>query len=371
MKAVTFFLLFCVVSIATGCPQKLIRTKPSTNFSEDQLTSQINDYLKNRQIAYYCAINNKQVGFNYTDLKYTCGDGNVAPAIGEATAKRIRNEAIENGITAVNSVYSEFVDHLHTGRATGNFVADVIDLGLGAAVGITSGERALQILGVSLTAFRGGRKSVDSHFFKEQTMPILINKMDDNRSTVYASMLMKKSKPLDDYSMAEVIRDIVDYYNAGTLVRAITQLSKDTGEKANESAKKVLQLKNADPSMIVAVPFAVVEAGNKFTAFVISTSATLSGDTEKEVKDKITDNLRLIYRDLFAKDALKAKLAAFKIANPALKDNMDKLEKDDKTVPGKDILNILAMFYNSIKNVPADEKLIIEMTKSMEKYPLS
>ena len=380
MKTAALFLLISMIILTTGCPQPLVKTRPSEKLGKNELTTQVNTYLANRQMAYYCAMTGNHVNSNLSTFNplaiYTCGSQrNTSGSTTDEDkliAKRIRDETMENGIMAVNSVYTEFTDDLHTGRATTNFVADVIDIGLGAAIGISKGERALHILGISLTAFRSGRKSVDLNFFREQTIPILINKMDDNRSTVYGSMLMKKKLSADDYTMAEVVRDIVDYYNAGTLIRAFSQLSKDSGEKANESAKKVLQLKNADPSMVVAVPFDVVDAGNKFTAFVQNTNRILgSSSTTQEVKDRVTENLRLIYRDIFANEALKPKLAAFKTASPGLKANMDALEADEKTVSGKDILNILVNFYTSIKTVEADQKLIIDLKNSMEKYPLN
>jgi hypothetical protein len=111
-------------------------------------------------------------------------------------------------------------------------------------------------MGIALTAFRGGRKSAEINFFKEQTTAVLITKMDDGRAQVYAGMLGKmKDKDINEYPMFSAVRDLVAYYNAGTLVRAFTQLSKDTAVQARQSENKVLELKGVPISPEVTVEF--------------------------------------------------------------------------------------------------------------------
>lgn len=262
MRTISFLLLLCMVVMLTGCPKKLYNTKPSTDLQQNKLVNQVNDFLKNRQEAYYCAINNGTVKYSFSEklgIEYSCVPvsqvkvGDLTPA-NDAIARRIRNEVIEKGVTAVDGVYNNFIDDLNTGRATTNFVADVIDLGVGAAVGITKGERALNILGVALTAFRGGRKSVDINFYREQTVPILINKMDDNRAKIYSEIIQKrdnnKDKDVTDYPMEEVIKDIVRYFNAGTLIRAFGELSKDTAATAKNSENEIRILKGVTPRTV-------------------------------------------------------------------------------------------------------------------------
>lgn len=242
MKTIVLSLAVIIAFLGTGCP-KLYKVRPSTKFEQDQLTAQMNDYLQNRQMAYYCSITKTEVDYNHTTFKYECGDTPVTKEEGEAVAKRLRNEALEEGVAVINGVYGKFSDDLQVGRATTNLVADIIDLGLGAATGISKGERPLQILGVSLTAFRGGRNSVDLNFFREQTIPVLVNKMDDNRTKIYAQILEKKGRDVNQYQMAEAVRDLVDYFNAGTLVRAFSELSKDTAVKAKANEEKLIRLK--------------------------------------------------------------------------------------------------------------------------------
>jgi hypothetical protein len=216
-KTPLYLLLFCLVLLATGCPNE-----PSRNLSKENknaIANRINTYLAEAQDAF-----------------------NV-PNTDPAARKRIRNDAIEEMLALIDSNYHDYITRLANHRATTDFLADVIELGTGAATGIAKGERPNQILGIALTAFRGGRRSAELNFYREQTTPILIAKMDDNRSRIYAGILQKKARTADDYSFKEAIRDMVAYFNAGTLIRAFTELAKDTSTSAaaSEEAVRVLR----------------------------------------------------------------------------------------------------------------------------------
>lgn len=310
MKNIALGLLVCMAFLATGCPKKLYETQPSTNFKRTELNTQVNDFLSNRQMAYYCSLSNKKIVYNVFARKYDCGDEDVSEDIGKAVAKRIRDEALEQSIAVVNSVYGDFIDDLNTGRATTNFVADVIDLGLGAAVGIVKGERPLQILGVALTAFRGGRKSIDLNFFREQTVPILVNKMDDNRAKVYGSIIQKKIRSVDEYRMEEAVRDIVDYFNAGTLVRAFAELAKDTATKAKSSEDKILRLKGL--KSLDDIPSAnIIEPSINIFTTLRDINAQITNSTAK-TQEAGKKRIELIYAFITKDDAFKDTIKALR-----------------------------------------------------------
>ena len=162
MRKIQLCLLLCLVAVATGCPNE-----PSKSFNnKDTFVSNVNQYLTRAQDDYRQAVAN--------------GRNDIA--------KRVRDDAIEDALAVVDSNYNDFIRTINTRRSKTDFIADVIELGTGAAVGIAKGERPNQILGIALTAFRGGRRSSELNFYKEQTTPILISKMDDNRAQVFASI---------------------------------------------------------------------------------------------------------------------------------------------------------------------------------------
>ena len=236
MRTIQLCLVILTAIFAAGCP----KYRPPVDFNNpDSLVNKLdlNPRLKVMQDQYFCY----RFGFNYVGGSGNPCAGSVSD--GPAKAKALRNEFLETTVPYLDDAYVNYITDLQKGRDRVNFVADLIELGTSAAVGITNGERSLKIMGIALTAFRGGRRSADLNFYKEQTTPILINKMDANRAKVRAAILEREKKEVDDYPIGAAISDVVDYYNAGTLVRAFTELAKDTAVDAKQSEETVLQLK--------------------------------------------------------------------------------------------------------------------------------
>lgn len=218
MKKIQLYLLLSVVVFATGCP----KYKPKVDFDRNANTfvNKLNLFINAKHQDYLRALPNNPEG-----------------------AKRARNEAIEEVLPYIDAAYMDFITDLQAGRDRTNFVADLIELGGSAAVGIVNGERPLQIIGVALTAIRGGRRSADLNFYKEQTTPVLISKMDGNRAEVRATILTRERDNTNIYPFGAAIGDIVEYYNAGTLVRAFTELQKDTATQTKQAEDNLQVLK--------------------------------------------------------------------------------------------------------------------------------
>lgn len=270
MKHLQTSVLLIVAVFATGCP----KYRPDVKFDDPgSLVTKINNYITAQNNLYMAALGSHP-----------------------EQAKLIRNELIERALPFLDGAYIDFITALQSGRDRNNFVMDLVELGTAASVGITKGERPLQIIGVALTAFRGGRRSLDANFYKDQSTPILISKMDGNRAKVRATILTREKGSVEDYPLGAAIGDLVDYYNAGTLVRAFTELQKDTALKTKESEDDVLVLKGiplspvATPEEVQVTRDAQVVLGNLQTALA-----------DPQQRDAATAKLRTIVTEL-AKD---------------------------------------------------------------------
>ena len=217
MRKIQLCLLVLTAVFATGCP----KYRPKVDFNNrSSFVNKVNEHFRAKQLEYVAALGNNP-----------------------NRAQTIRNELLEDALPYIDDAYMDFITDIQRGRDRGNFVADLVELGTSGAIGITKGERSIQILGVALTAFRGGRRSADLNFYKDQSTPILISKMDGNRARVRATILTREKDGVDKYPIGAAISDIVDYYNAGTLVRAFTELAKDTAVLTKQSEDNVLILK--------------------------------------------------------------------------------------------------------------------------------
>jgi len=237
MKYIRLFLLVCFVFLLTGCPKE-----PSNKF-DDAFIKNMNEALKNIQIKYDCSARKYKYTVNYDTGVITCRDGvnevNNINDDGLNEAQRIRDDAIDFIVKYINRNYTKYTQNIESNRSTTDFILDVIDLGTGAATGISKGERPNQILGIALTAFRGGRRSYEADFYKSQTTPILIHKMDDSRAKVYASILENKKKDIRGYSMSAALNQLVNYFNVGNLTSAFSELGEDAASQARASQELV------------------------------------------------------------------------------------------------------------------------------------
>lgn len=281
MKKIQLFFVLGSLAFTTACP----KYKPSVDFDNPgSFVGRLNKHIANEQARYYCY----RLGQNYTSAGCS---GTITN--GPELAKTVRNDLIEDALPFVDNAYMDFITGLQAGRDRGNFIADLVELGTSGAVGITNGERPIQILGVALTAFRGGRRSADLNFYKDQSTPILISKMDGNRANVRTTILAREKLPIQDYPIGAAIGDIVDYYNAGTLVRAFTELAKDTAVQTRQSENNVLTLKGV-PLSPVATPEEVQVTSD--AQIVIGKLQAALADPDQQIA--ATDKLRAIVTEL-------------------------------------------------------------------------
>ena len=222
MKRVTSFLSILVAtSFLTGCPKT--RTPMPTPIRDKLIQRQI-DRLEKLVAAYEDAV--------------TAGD---PASLGKA--QLYRNEIIHAGLLLIDDNYNQFENDLFVKRATSNVAADITELGVSAATGITNGERVKTILAIALTAFKGGRKSIDMNLFRERTTEVIAQKMRGSRSKVLQGIYQGLGLPVDRYPLGAALDDLVNYLYAGSINSALLELAQDAGEDAKKSKAKAATLK--------------------------------------------------------------------------------------------------------------------------------
>lgn len=266
-------LLIILVAFATGCPKPKYR--PTVSFNEGMVKT-FNAGLKKQYHAYEC--------YSFGPLHQDF-EGNVCTGFTKDLdkAQAIRNEVIENALPYIDEAYMDFVTDLQAGRDRDNFLLDLVELGGTASAGIVNGERSLQIIGVALTAFRGGRRSIDANFYKDTSIPILISKMDGNRAQVRATIIEREKQSTADYQMGAAVSDIVDYFNAGSLVRAFTKLQEDTAIATNNAEERLTELK--EKAGIKGAPTEAELEASK----VISDAFSALWKAYREARDKVAE----------------------------------------------------------------------------------
>ena len=350
MRGLILTVLMGITAFTTGCPQEPSKKFPAKTFpgatnvtnasNSKSLVTNINSYLATAQQEFKTAM-----------------DADPADVLGKA--QRIRNDAIDDVLAVIDDNYNDYISHIEERRSRTDFVLDIVDLGAGAATGITKGERPNQILGIAMTAFRGGRRSSDLNFYKQQTTSILINKMDDNRATALADILNNRSTPAGDYSMKTAIRDLVDYYNSGTLVRAFAQLTKATGAQALASQAQVRRIKGpvnkaSIPSLDLAQVEVQLDRQKQGLARAIDAGEKATPPALQPVRLK----LEAIWNTILSNDKFKPAIATLK-TDPAKTAILTNIESAPANVNERQYLRALFWLQTALnKDLALNQELL-------------
>jgi hypothetical protein len=268
MKYITSLLIIIATFFLTACP-KTRTTMPSV--IKDKLIKNRTDKLESLANDYDASI---------TARDFT-------------KAKLDRNEIIFESLQLIDSNYNDFENDLFVRRATTNTLADITELGLAAVTGITNGERVKSILAISLTAFKGSRKSIDVNFFRERTTELIALKMRASRARVLQTIHQGVALPIEDYTLGAALDDLINYLYAGSLNSALLELSQDTGADAKQARARAAELK-ISPFLAKAEADEfrqIREAAENLRVKLISPN----GDTKKQGRKEIETALGQLY----------------------------------------------------------------------------
>lgn len=221
MKSICTILVVLSTIFLTGCP-KTQTSMPAA------LRNQI---IKNRI--------DKLAGL--ADKYDSAVDAGGADNLGKA--KIYRNELIYELQMLIDDNYREFENGLFVGRAKMNVAEDAIELATAAATGITNGARVKTVLAIFLTAFQGGRKSVDMNLFQDKTSEIIIMKMRASRARVLQTIHQGVGLDVGQYPLGAGLDDLINYLGAGSINSAFLELAQDTGADAKVARAEAADLK--------------------------------------------------------------------------------------------------------------------------------
>jgi len=142
--------------------------------------------------------------------------------------RRARDKIIYKVATEIDKAYFEFKDSFFGKRAAGQTTLDIAQIGLSSA-GTLAGAGAVNILSAIATGLAGSRLSFDKNFLKEKSTDLLITRMDALRAEQWARINLKLSNDDDIYSFYEAERDLVAYYDKGSLAAAFQNIVAESG----------------------------------------------------------------------------------------------------------------------------------------------
>jgi len=154
-----------------------------------------------------------------------------------------RNKYISAKLLTINYAYLEFIKGLTSEEAVIHSASEILVLALDiGATGSTVTTTKTALSGIS-SLIGGARLSIDKNAYYDKSMTALVSGMNANRKEILVRLLDGMGKSLDSYPFEQAMSDINDYYQAGTIMSAISTLQKESGakeEKADEAIENIL-----------------------------------------------------------------------------------------------------------------------------------
>lgn len=151
----------------------------------------------------------------------------------EAERRTCRDTIVEARMIAVDARYTEFRQAFYGEARWGRFAATVASLGLTSAASL-SGMAAAQALSAAATGVTGVRAAYDREVLTDKTANAIESAMDSARDAVGLRLRRGLQQSAAEYPLAIALSDLEAYYNAGTLLGALADITRLVGAEAQQ-----------------------------------------------------------------------------------------------------------------------------------------
>jgi hypothetical protein len=148
-----------------------------------------------------------------------------------ADSRACRDSIVQARLIAIDVRYTQFRHAFYGEARWGGFAATVATLGLTSAAALASLGTS-HILSAAATGVTGTQAAYDKQVLIDRTATAIETSMDAARGTVAIRIRQGLQRPPPDYPLAVALSDLQDYYNAGTLLGALADITRIAGVQA-------------------------------------------------------------------------------------------------------------------------------------------
>lgn len=156
-----------------------------------------------------------------------------------ANKRDIRNQYLEVGMALTDRAYSDYRKSIYEERVSGAFGVDMSILGLGAFGAGTASASAKTAASALSALITGGKASYDKNFFFDQALPAVISEMEARRADLRIQILNGMLLDADRFPMAAAKSYLEQYFDAGSMLSAITSVNNHSAEHQKASEERL------------------------------------------------------------------------------------------------------------------------------------
>jgi hypothetical protein len=158
-----------------------------------------------------------------------------------------RNELVYRLIFIADYRFFRYEGDLTAGRAAGDTIIDMAVLGLTSAAALTPYAQASRILAAISGGLVGSRAALQRNFFQYQTTTVLLDRMRALRQERFNQIVANLQLPYQQYPVELAIIEVFDYFNRGTMLGALQDISNNTAIKQINAAGGEVSMPSVAP----------------------------------------------------------------------------------------------------------------------------
>lgn len=158
--------------------------------------------------------------------------------------REVRNRILFELMGMVDDYYYKNTVNLRDTVIGKNLLTELAGIGTSFAAALTGGEQMKTVLSAISTGIQTFNTAVDKEVFLNTSVQAIRFQMDASRADIATQILKKMKAGTADYPLESGLRDIIAYYDAGTVTAGLTALAAKAAEsKANaDSTEATAQL---------------------------------------------------------------------------------------------------------------------------------
>ena len=173
-----------------------------------------------------------------SETALTTFDASDDAARGGLTKEGWRNEVLEARIEDMNLQFTRFEQSLYEQGIGFGVGTDWIVLALSGAGAVVTGG-ASNALSAASAGVTGARSAYGKDVLYDKTLPVIIAQMVAQRQTVLVRIREGETQGANAYPLTRGLADLEEYYNAGTIPGAISNLAINVGAQSKEAQEKL------------------------------------------------------------------------------------------------------------------------------------
>jgi hypothetical protein len=157
--------------------------------------------------------------------------------------KYLRRELAARLMMLVDDYHDRTKNTAYVAQKSAHVFADLTALASAAAATVVGAAGTKTVLAGISTAVQGVNSSIDENYLEKQAISSVLNQIEINRVRKRTEIeAMLNAKPFIDYGLASLERDVLEYFNSGSLVNGLTTMSdsqRDRATVANSNLENV------------------------------------------------------------------------------------------------------------------------------------